>query len=335
MNRRVQFKSTTPSISFIVAVPVGHFPQACIDRIRLLDFPLTDVEVLLAEGDRPSVQRNEAAARARGEVLYFLDDDSYLDRASVKTGLEHFKNPAVAVVGGPALTHDAGLFMERLIGLVMGSTFGTFTGRTRTLPCGQARQVSGEEFILCNLMIRRAVFIASGGFNPDLYPSEEPELMKRLRHGHQVMIYEPRMQVKRTHRKSLRPFMGQIFRYGRSRTWHIFQEFRPRDLVFFLPAFFLAYGLALPLLVHVAGLRAFLPLGIYAALSVAAAVAVGLRSSSRYALSAWALFPILHAAYGAGFWLGLLTRHRQQQTGTTGVRVVRFEEEEVLGHASA
>ena len=44
-------------------------------------------ELILVEGKNPSLQRNEGVKKAKGSVIYFLDDDSVANKASVKKAL--------------------------------------------------------------------------------------------------------------------------------------------------------------------------------------------------------------------------------------------------------
>src|SRR6185369_431352 len=59
-------------ISIIIPVKPGG-AVAALDPLRNLEAGSPDHEIIVAEGRRPSCQRNLAAAAAEGDILYFLD----------------------------------------------------------------------------------------------------------------------------------------------------------------------------------------------------------------------------------------------------------------------
>lgn len=291
-------------VTFIIASRPGTFPEAVIERIRKLDYPPGLIDVILTQGVCPSHQRNEAARRARGGYIYFLDDDSYIDCGALRNGLKYFNDPGIAAVGGPAVTHDEAKYLENGFGAAMASGFGCGPICARSRPRGPARVVRGEELILCNLLMRRDVFLNYSGLDVRLYPNEENELLKRLRLTGYRFYYVPDMLVRRPHRALARDFARQMFSYGRGRAQHVLRGFSPRDLIFFLPSVFLVY---LALLPFSSARWMFLPLVVYAVMAIIAGVRGALRSG-RPGLAAVLpfVFPLMHISYGAGFFRGFL-----------------------------
>ena len=99
VNSEVMKASNLPIISIIIPVKPDGYVKA-IEAVKQLDYPVDKLEVLIAEGNQPSRQRNEAAKKASGEILYFLDDDSLPAPSNLKRLVAHYKNEAVAGVGG-------------------------------------------------------------------------------------------------------------------------------------------------------------------------------------------------------------------------------------------
>jgi hypothetical protein len=61
------------------------------------------LEIILARGKQPSVQRNAALRAAAGEIIYFLDDDSIALPENLRRGVAQFASADVKMVGGPSL----------------------------------------------------------------------------------------------------------------------------------------------------------------------------------------------------------------------------------------
>lgn len=290
-----------PRISFIVPVPPDAPPPEAMTCLQAGEPRIGPVEILVTRGRAVSRQRNQAVALARGEILFFMDDDTRLDPAVLVDGLALLEQGPVEVVGGPALTRpEAGLF-ERAAGLVCASRFGVLHLRARATPVGEEpRAVDGEEFILCNLMMKRETYLRVGGLDEELYPGEDPDLWRRLRQAGARMMYLPKQIVYRGRRRTLAGFALQHFRYGQGRgvrrsLWGF------KDKLFLLPTIFVLYLLLLPFL----PLPSW-PLHFYLALGLGAGLRVALRSGSPASgVLAFTLFPVMHLSYGLGLAAGL------------------------------
>lgn len=315
-------------VSFIIPVPPGAYPTAAIECISRINYPSEYIEILVVEGERPSRQRNAAVSEAEGEILYFLDDDSFITADVLNLGLPYLDTPSVAAVGGPAVTHSDATFLEKCFGEVMGSRCGTFVTRTRNRPLGEARKVRGEELILCNLMMKKSVFLAESGLNEDLYPNEENELLKRLRRSGYEFVYVPEMLVRRTRQASVSGFIKQMFRYGGGRAKHILDHFSKEDFPFFIPTLFSLYLCLLP---WARSVWLFLPLFAYLLLLGCGTVSITIRNRSlRLGICAAAFFPVAHVSYGCGLLHGLCRFWNRPRASTASVKIQKVLLSKVL-----
>ena len=293
--------NTITSVSIIIPVRPGGEVRAA-ERLRSVHYPAGSLEVLVAEGCAPSRQRNRAAEMAKGDILYFLDDDSLVDPGFLQRAAAHFADPRVAVAGGPSLTPETDTFFQRAAGLVLSSPFGGGGARNRYRRTGAARPSSERELILCNLAFRRELFLACGGLDERLYPNEENELMDRLLAKGRLLIHDPDLAVARSQRPHLRAFVRQFLGYGTGRG----EQTRLagfRRAVDFAPAFFLAYLISLP---WAPGPFWFIPLACYGAALATAAFAAAWQGGAPAAFPLLlVLFPALHLSYGAGLLKGL------------------------------
>ncbi|GFE62735.1 glycosyltransferase [Geobacter sp. AOG2] len=311
-----------PIISIIIPVKPG-FSVTAVQRLAAADYPRDRYEVIVAEGYSPSSQRNRAVAQAQGEIVYFLDDDSLTSPGFLKVVAGHYRDPQVAAVGGPSLTPATDSILQRSIGAALASPLGGGGMRNRYRAQGVARRTDDSELILCNLSFRRERFLACGGLDERLYPNEENELLDRMRHDGAGLIHDPSLAVFRSQRPTWRLLCRQFLNYGRGRAEQtlISRRIQPASL---LPALFLVYVLAVPLLVRS---LAWLPLAGYGALVLLCAAVEAAKARAPGMFPRLALiYPIIHLAYGAGLWwglLGALSGRRRTPGGEVNLRQVK------------
>jgi hypothetical protein len=289
------------TVSIIIPVRPGG-DVAALASLALLDYPADAWEVVVGEGTSPSRQRNAAVAAARGEIIYFLDDDSRVRPDALRRLAGHFADPAVAAVGGPSLTPPDDSSWQRSVGALLASPLGGGGVRNRYRRTGSVRTCGQAELILCNLAFRRHLFLAAGGLDERLYPNEENELLDRLVADGHPLLHDPDLWVERSQRPDWRAFVRQMYGYGRGRG----EQTRIAGVsspVNFAPLGLLCWLLLAPFLPSMVALP---PILLYSALvtlsSVAASPSVGPLRVPLLAL----LTVAMHLLYGAGIAVGLL-----------------------------
>lgn len=260
-------------------------------------------EVLLAEGNAPSRQRNQAAREASGDILYFLDDDSLIAPENLTRCADGMSNPRVAVVGGPSLTPADDSWLQQLFGSALSSPFGSGAVNSRYRAHGELRETTDRELILCNMAVRRSVFTDFGGFNECLYPNEENEFLERVISAGYTALHDPAMHVYRSQRSSLRAFIRQMFNYGRGRGQQtlITSSFSVSS---FIPLFFVVYLMLVPFFLKYVLL--LVPLVIYICAAVAGSLLVVRRTGNLSALLLAGIFPLIHVVNGVGLLRGVI-----------------------------
>jgi len=326
----------TPKISVNIPVRPGGSVIA-LNRLRRVDYPVEKIEVFLAEGYYPPRQRNLAVDHSSGEIVYCLDDDSLVPPDLFNRVAAHYRDKSTAVVGGPSLTPSTDDPLQRCIGYVLGSYFGTLTMHARYSPVGKVRWSSEKELITCNLSLRRDVFCKEGGFNEAVFPNDETELLSRLAHKGHKMIYDPSVFVERSQRRSFSELAKQFFSYGTGRMKQMFLH--PSFIVwrFLLPSLGLVYLAILPILVFIYGWWPLLPLVPYIAVTLLMTVYATVRERDAWALVLLPLsYPIVHVCYGAGLSWELVRSVYQRVNGhqahqetmpITVVKVKEFEQD--------
>jgi len=317
--------SACPTISVVVPHKPGVEEVRVLKALEAVDYPRDRYEVLVAEGYHPSKQRNQAVARARGDIVMFFDDDVQPDAGIFRRVVEGFEAfPRAAAVGGPSVIPATDNFWQQCFARVFRSRVTMGRSIARYESKGGRRVTNESELILCNLAMRRELFTKVGGFDERLWPNEENELFDRLqKHGYQL-IYDPQVRVYRSHRPTLGAFIRQVFSYGRGRMGQTLIRPSLTCMVRMTPAAFVLYLLSL--LVWHPGWYLW-PLAPYAALigSAAAWHAIHNRTLAGGLMSLW-LLPLAHLAYGCGLLSGLthhLGRHLEPPGATVTLRVVK------------
>ena len=293
----------TKTVSIIIPVKPGGEVRA-LEALRRLDYPSASVEIIVAEGNCPSRQRNTAAAAAEGEIISFLDDDSRVTPQFLQRAVLHLTDPANAAVGGPSLTPATDSPLQQGFGLALASLFGSGGVRNRYRQSGRVRKTADNELILCNLSIRREVFQSYGGFDERLDPNEENELLVRIEKGGLTLLHDPDLLVYRSQRPTLRAFVRQIFGYGRGRARQtLIGGFG--GVMNFVPAAFLLYLCILPFTDKSVY---YLPLLCYLGTAFVSACIESVRAGKlQLAPLLCCLFPVQHLSYGAGLLWGFIS----------------------------
>lgn len=305
----IQFPVVLPTVTFIVPKLPGAPRPAALDGIAALEYPRDRIEILLVEGENVSRQRNAAIRAARGEILYFLDDDSVLDRQAMRRLLECFvEHPQAAeimVVGGPVLHRAGKTVFTRAVGAAMASVFGFGPYRHRYLANGLPRDADERVLIAANLAVRREVFDDPPGFDERLYGNEENELLARFKRRGVRMYYHPLLVAWRDPRDRFAELAVQLARYGRGRLRHMVIHPPSREVMPFAPLAVLAAVVAA---LASRQLVALVPVALYVQLAFYASAFIAWlhRPRLRLFVTLMAVFPVMHLAYAAGMCAGIV-----------------------------
>ena len=238
-----------PSVTVLIAARPGQAEIKAVAASRALDYPADKLEIIVARGKQPSAQRNAALKAARGDLIYFLDDDSAPEPGKPAARGGPFQRPEGADGRGaeplPARGAPAGTGLcagaGELAGVwaeprpLCGGGQGARDEREGTHPLQPAGPPPGA----CSSL---------GGFNEALYPNEENALMDELQKRGGKLIYDPQLLVHRRPRSSLKSFARMLMTYGRGRAEQFRLHPTPGSALNFVPPLFCLYLLALPFL---------------------------------------------------------------------------------------
>jgi cellulose synthase/poly-beta-1,6-N-acetylglucosamine synthase-like glycosyltransferase len=312
-----------PSVTVVIAARPDQADIKAVPAARALDYPADKLEILLARGKQPSAQRNAAIKEARGDLIYFLDDDSVPEAKNLRRVMGHFADPDVKMVGGPNICPADAPPLEQTFALVLGSWLAFGPSRARYTPVGTVRQTSEKELILCNLVARRDALLELGGFNEKLYPNEENALMDELQARGGKLLYDSQLIVRRRPRRTLKAFAKMLMTYGRGRAEQIRVNPTVGSALNFAPPLFLLYLVLLIPATIWKGSIVILPLILYPGAVLVQVAALTRIGPPRQCLAAILLIILTHVLYGFGFWRGLCTKLRPPRYGDANVTVER------------
>ncbi len=260
----------------------------------------------------PADKRDIGAKEANGEILAFLDDDSYPDKNWLKEAIRIFKeNKKVAGVCGPSLTPSHNNLRQKASGYVWSTWLGSGGAGTYRCAIDQRREV--DDFPTVNLLIRKKDFQKVGGFDSHFWPGEDTklclDLTKKLK---RKIIYDPKVLVYHHRREVFRPHLKQISRYAIHRGH--FAQILPGTsfrIGYFIPTFFflgLIFGFLLSFVHPIFRLFYLGSLGLYLVLILITAVQIYFKEKNiKLALLIIPSIFITHIVYGFLFIKGFLS----------------------------
>jgi len=201
------------------------------------DFPR--VRMLPTGKVSPAVKRDIGAENANGELLFFLDDDSYPEKDWIKKAIPYFNDPSVGAVGGPAITPLDDSFLQKVSGAVFLTAVGGGVPE-RYYSTGKTKEV--DDWPSVNLIVRKDLFVKIGGFKSEYWPGEDTKLCLELINKGGKILYAPDVIVWHHRRPGLLRHLKQIGNYGLHRGF--FAKRYPETsfkLLYFIPAFFVIY----------------------------------------------------------------------------------------------
>jgi succinoglycan biosynthesis protein ExoA len=298
---------------------------SCIASVQAQDYPHDLIEILVADGrstDRtreiltelsvadPRIRMVDNPARlqaaglgllvkeATGDIVVRMDVHAEYAPDYVRTCVETLERTGADNVGG-AQRAKAKTFFQRALCAALESPLGVGGARYRS--------AEAEGFVDTVFLgaFRRRVFETIGLWDPGAITNEDAELNQRiLDSGGQIYLSRD-IVVHYFPRDSFKSLATQYYRYGRGRARTLLKLGRfptIRPLVPFLVVTGASALLAFPPLWPLAP-AAF---ATYALATGAEAVRVGSKVGVAAIPTVWAIFPVLHAAHGAGFATGLL-----------------------------
>ncbi|MFY9375618.1 MAG: glycosyltransferase family 2 protein [Kiritimatiellia bacterium] len=287
-----------PPCQRITLVPDEPLPAEVWENIRAM--PNTqNVREVVSGPVNPARKRNAAMEHNGADIFGFVDSDARPWSDWLAQGLPFFEDSRVAIVGGPNLTPPEDHPLQKACGDIMASPLGMGAAYIRHVPVSR-REVT--ELPTCNMLARNLEWLR---FRPELDTSEDMEYCALARARGYRVIYDPAVRVDH-HRRFLgvgfwRQFRAYGLYQGQRFAWHRLWRAAPLGLLVYLLALVLGLFVApgwwwiwtIPLAIYLCGI---------------AMESIRLTRGRLRGWLTWVAFPWAHAAYGIGYFQGLLSR---------------------------
>lgn len=186
--------------------------------------------------------RNIGVEAVNSDVIYFLDDDAFMEQDNIKILQEKFEYYPVGVIGGSNLTPKNSSRFQKLVGFMLSTPLMTYKMCNRYLSKGLDRFTDDTELILCNLAIKKELFTKYNlKFNELLHYNEENLLLEQIKQHGIKMLYSPNLNVYHHRRADIKSFLIQIYNSGKGRG--IMSVIMPSSIkvFYFVPMLFVVY----------------------------------------------------------------------------------------------
>jgi succinoglycan biosynthesis protein ExoA len=318
-----------PFVSIVIPVyNEERYIEACLASVLDQDYPADRYEVIIADGgstdrtraivestavlhpmvrliDNPGRTQahglNLAILASRGEYIARQDGHAEWSPHHLRRSIELLNETGADNVGGRADGEGAGV-TGRAIARAMRSPFGVggaryrYSNRLEELPT-----VFPGTF-------RRSAFERVGLYDEAYPPHEDYELNHRIRQTGGRVLFSPDIPTRYWVRESVPALARQYFRYGRSKVRVARASLgviHPYHLA--APALVAAIPVAAALGFSKRGRRAVAAgAAVYAAACIAAGIQAGMGETPSVRVRIPAIFPVLHVAWGSGFWVGVV-----------------------------
>jgi len=321
-------------IKFSIIIPVraiNDYVKESLENIKKLDyknfevFIITDgrdsydpgwdkVKVLVSGNVGPGLKRNLGAKKATGDVLAFLDDDSYPRADWLTNAAKIFEDSKIYALGGPAVTPDNAGYLERMSGWLYSSVVMSSRINYRYIP---SEKMLVDDYPSVNLFVRKKAFEEVSGFVTEFWPGEDTKLCLDLvkKYGRKFP-YDPEVLVYHHRREIFKPHLKQISRYGqyRGQFARVFPQ-TSRIPIYFMPSLFflgLTFGIFLIFLFPILTPIYILSLIIYA-VGVSSAASRVAKIEKDHPEAFFDFFKgafLTHIFYGANFLIGIMKKPR-------------------------
>jgi len=190
-------------IKYSIIIPTcnKYLTERCLEYLSRLNKPKSDYEILVVHNvtkdDIKSVtdefnskilnlryiyeekyglmpSRHRGAKEAQGEILCYLDDDSFVDKNWLIAIEETFENADVVLAGGNNFPLYELPPPKWLNYFWVNNEYGRWMGQLSLIDFYNKKMILPAWFAFgCNFIIKRDIFFKIGGTNPDIVPKDE------------------------------------------------------------------------------------------------------------------------------------------------------------------
>lgn len=222
-----------PHVSIII--PVKDRPEdilECVQSLVKLNYPEDKLEIIVVDdgscksiadiigpfeinlvrlerSQGASACRNIGAECAGGDILAFLDADCIADENWLNDLVPFLEIKSIGATGGFVDSYYTKSALDRY-----EESFSSLNMGKRTILEGNTQ--SNFYVPTCNLLVRKDVYIKTGGFKSGMHVGEDVDFCWRMRKEGDALIYVPSGNVAHKHRNKLFQMLKRRKEYGTS-----------------------------------------------------------------------------------------------------------------------
>lgn len=268
-----------------------------------IDRSLPNTEIIPTGPVYPSEKRNIGVKNSLGEFCAFIDSDAYPHKHWLTNALAIFSDEKVGCVGGPNLIPPESPLYEQVGTDILYSRLGVgaFPKKEYRKGIYEVKELSSS-----NLIVRRELLEAIGGFDITLLTAEDAKLCFAISQRDYKVIFAEEAVVYHHRRPIFLPFLKSVAIYGRDKAFLLKEFFSFDKLYYFLPSLFLL-GLVFG---FVLSIKSQLIFQVYTAVMVIYFLLIFLQSlmfpGVKRKLLIFCGIPLTHIFYGMGFIQGFM-----------------------------
>ena len=214
------------------------------DEINIELFKDSRIRIIETGELPPAIKRAIGVKKSNGNILAFLDDDTYPEKDWLLNALRAMESTKISALGGPAINTPKDNFSKQISGLIYSSTLMSGKHKARYIP-DKVQYVN--DYPSCNFIITRELYDRVGGFDSEYWPGEDTILCNNIMKENEKILYTPEALVYH-HRRDL--FFGH-FKQLKGYAWHrgyFVKRFggNSLSLSYFIPSMFLIYTIFVP-----------------------------------------------------------------------------------------
>lgn len=191
----------------------------------------------------PATKRDIGVNNATGDIVVFLDDDSYPNKDFLSIANKVFETKDVDAINGPAITPPNATKRETMSGAFFESIFGGGIPH-RCKDVGKSFYIDDAPSV--NLLVKRKVFLDIGGFDSNYWPGEDSLFCQKLKDNGYKLWYQNNLIVYHHRRKTFKDHFKQVAGYGKHRGNFFRKNIGcSRKLTYLIPSIFLLVNIFL------------------------------------------------------------------------------------------